>query len=456
MEPQQTETGKTNGSPLNPPSPKPERRDSSKFLRWVVVVASIICVIGLIGLVVWVSHSLWSSHDGAGSRSTVDIILDVSGSPKSSQFEIQGEVRVEGTLVSNGTVLLVFEDEETSRFITSRRLPIKGDPPIFSSGELKAALNSGDLPRALKITARFMGNYDKDGKSIPLQQEAAILMREIPLFTPKDVIGLEILGVIVFILIGVLVILFILPLNERVASSLFIITYFITFCSLVTPIIFMFIVSRKVTFIEFMTTAPVGLVKGLTDKEPTPQWLVNIGGIVRKKTQSPPQGPRTETDMLPQGNINPPQLLEAEFMIEGGVVVPFYIVLLAFFGAGINMTRRVPQIQKNYEDHYLASTKMSVSSPSGSEQATSSTELKITPSDIRKDLIDNYMSILSSPFLAIAMYYLLRIMSDQIPKQVLVLMAFATGLISASVVSSITSFANKTLGDGKVPTGSQQ
>jgi hypothetical protein len=70
-----------------------------------------------------------------------------------------------------------------------------------------------------------------------------------------------------------------------------------------------------------------------------------------------------------------------------------------------------------------------------------------TSSDIRKDLIDTYMYLISSPFLAIAMYYLLQIISDKTPKPVLVLMAFATGLISASVVKWITDFADRTLGN---------
>jgi hypothetical protein len=64
---------------------------------------------------------------------------------------------------------------------------------------------------------------------------------------------------------------------------------------------------------------------------------------------------------------------------------------------------------------------------------------------IRKQLIDSYMYLLAAPFLAIAVYYLLQIIADDTAEPILVLMAFATGLISDAIVSRITHFAENTI-----------
>jgi hypothetical protein len=55
------------------------------------------------------------------------------------------------------------------------------------------------------------------------------------------------------------------------------------------------------------------------------------------------------------------------------------------------------------------------------------------------------MYLLSAPFLAITVYYLLQVVAESVAGPVLVLMAFATGLISDTIVSWIIEFARKTL-----------
>lgn len=64
---------------------------------------------------------------------------------------------------------------------------------------------------------------------------------------------------------------------------------------------------------------------------------------------------------------------------------------------------------------------------------------------IREELIRNYMYLLSAPFLAIAIYYLLQIIATQVSQPVLVVMAFVTGLASELIVASILAFADRTL-----------
>jgi hypothetical protein len=55
------------------------------------------------------------------------------------------------------------------------------------------------------------------------------------------------------------------------------------------------------------------------------------------------------------------------------------------------------------------------------------------------------MYLLAAPFLAIAVYYLLQVVATTTATPVLVVMAFATGLISDTIVSGITRFAESAL-----------
>jgi hypothetical protein len=60
---------------------------------------------------------------------------------------------------------------------------------------------------------------------------------------------------------------------------------------------------------------------------------------------------------------------------------------------------------------------------------------------IREQVIEIYMALISAPFLAIAIYYLLQVIATNIAKPLVVLVSFATGFISDSIVKAITNFA---------------
>src|SRR5262249_22217743 len=139
-------------------------------------------------------------------------------------------------------------------------------------------------------------------------------------------------------------------------------------------------------------------------------------------------------------------------IVTGGVAVPFYIVLLAMFGAGINMTLKVPEVQRSSEKELPEATSSLELPPiltpwrfRRSQTEAQAVVSRKTASDIRQELIENYMYLLSAPFLAIAMYYLLQVLAEQVTQPVLVLMAFATGLISKAVIARIVEFAEKQL-----------
>jgi hypothetical protein len=68
-------------------------------------------------------------------------------------------------------------------------------------------------------------------------------------------------------------------------------------------------------------------------------------------------------------------------------------------------------------------------------------------SGIRMELISNYMYLLSAPFLAIAMYYLLQVVATNTAEPIIVLMSFATGLVPDRIVRGIIRVAESALPD---------
>ena len=142
--------------------------------------------------------------------------------------------------------------------------------------------------------------------------------------------------------------------------------------------------------------------------------------------------------------------------------MPFYVLLLAMFGAGINMTLKVPGIQRSYEDvlsearspawNPFTATWRLLRGQTEAPAAVSTVVSRKTAGDIRRELIENYMYLLSAPLLAVAMYYLLQVLAEQVTQPVLVIMAFATGLISKAVIGGIIDLAeSKLLGEKRPP-----
>jgi hypothetical protein len=99
------------------------------------------------------------------------------------------------------------------------------------------------------------------------------------------------------------------------------------------------------------------------------------------------------------------------YEVKGGLAIPLYVIVLAMLGAGINMTRKVPQIQTDYDSPASATWSDALSAPMkmfrGSDAAENKPKHSKNPSVIRQELIETYMYFLSAPFLAIAVYYLL-------------------------------------------------
>jgi len=119
---------------------------------------------------------------------------------------------------------------------------------------------------------------------------------------------------------------------------------------------------------DVMKLSPIGLIHGKAAGASGEQWLINIGrampvnlasdanaakGAANTAVSQEPlvanfsliTSQQTADTPLPAANaIGAPVSRDV-----GGLTVPFYVVMLAMFGAGINMTRKVPEIQRRYD-----------------------------------------------------------------------------------------------------------
>jgi hypothetical protein len=101
------------------------------------------------------------------------------------------------------------------------------------------------------------------------------------------------------------------------------------------------------------------------------------------------------------------------YRVQGGFVVPFYVLVFAFVGGVVNLTRRVPEYQKRSSCHFTGTT----------------TEPVVTLLEAREFVIFQIMQFLSSPFIAMVAYYAFE------PKSVTT--AAVTGFFSGFATESV-------------------
>lgn len=413
------------------------------------------------------------------------IFLQASSEPV---LRVDGLVLSGGAPASGGTVRVVFEDAKKNRYLGGAILSLSeggkftagnsapADPAnatANTSAPVRAPIPAetvGSTPPPLRIIATYSGQQTKDNKSTAIAGTETLYLNYPP---PVGRWAIWTAGIVSAIIAIGLITLFTGDLTRGKARTLFSITYIMTFMSLAVPIGAIVLVSKSQYAVEMMEEAPVGLIKGTARGIQSPQWLINLGGAVAPKqpNEKPTPAPVQNTDgnapavaPSPSASVSPrptpaatpnPRADELRQVpgypsVQGGLAVPFYVLILAMLGAGINMTKKVPDIQKRHDMEALPHDSQSMVSAAlkapvtGLASSGPRTEAgAIAFSGIRKDLIDTYMGLISAPFLAIAVYYLLQIIATNIAEPVLVLVAFATGFISDSIVTAITQLASE-------------
>ncbi len=167
--------------------------------------------------------------------------------------------------------------------------------------------------------------------------------------------------------------------------------------------------------------APASSAASLVDWCPTPNllgdfsypWVVSVGGVVAQRCGDanfacPPSG--TGAGQLPV------------YQIRGGFVVPFYVVLFAFVGGVVNLTRRVPEYQKRSSCHFVGTA----------------AESSVSLLEAREFVVFQLMQLLSSPFVAMVAHYAIR--PDTVASAVG--LAFVSGFATESVLLLIRGVVN--------------
>ena len=416
----------------------------------------------------WIAIAFWMLILGVAwiwyhHRDQADVLLDVATQPEL----VKGTVSFNGVPVRGGFVRIEVAEQGNNLYRGGATLVVGENGMFTSQGQPKLGLENA--VSKLRVGAAFYGSYGEKDKTKPLGGESTIYINSA---APLDQGFLNALGLTVGALLVIQLFLFTGDLGPRKARWLFVLMYFFTFFSLALPISLSLIVAQNPYLVDAMEASPIGLVKAKTKALTEPQWLINIGGKVvsgrlasinkdippDKKTDA--QASKAELPTVPEGsgktvasqNANADQ----DATIEGGIAVPFFVVLLAMFGAGINMTLKVPEIQRSYEDVLSESNTVSpwfnplaatwrLIRHRENNPVPAAPLAKKTAGDIRRDLIENYMYLISAPLLAVAMYYLLQILAQQVTQPVLVVMALATGLVSKAVIGGIIGFAEKNL-----------
>jgi hypothetical protein len=104
--------------------------------------------------------------------------------------------------------------------------------------------------------------------------------------------------------------------------------------------------------------------------------------------------------------------------IQGGLVVPLYVVVLSLMGGAVSMTRRVPEYQRRTLDIE---------------------DRDMTPDKARENLVFQIMQVFSAPLVAVTAYYLFE--PDSGAKSVL--LGFVSGFASEPILLAIRALVEK-------------
>ena len=268
-------------------------------------------------------------------------------------------VLYEGARVKDGTVQIVVKKADAREHWYSQELEPDG-PGRFKGLIPKQA---DDPASPLKVTASYIGQVQSDAdKMKQLTGKKTHYIGKSPAPTAFFVGTLGSLAataiVLVFIFTGYL--------TRARARAMFMAMYLITFFSALGPLIAVLLIPQSPYLLDLMRRAPVGLVQATAEGIPEEQWILNVGGIVESaeiETTTPagatgpaasPKSADTDptnddqdgTDKSNSPGEKPDTKTVDKFKVTGGLAIPFYVVILSMIGASINMTRKVPQIQK--------------------------------------------------------------------------------------------------------------
>jgi hypothetical protein len=133
-------------------------------------------------------------------------------------------------------------------------------------------------------------------------------------------------------------------------------------------------------------TSPGGTSPGGTSPGGTSPGGRSPGGTSPGGTSPGGTSPGTTTTGA-EGSESP--IVPSYSIVQGGFAVPYYIVLLAFIGAAVSLTRRIPEYQKQSEPGYIPTT----DAPA------------LTSWEARENVVFEIMQLVTAPFIAMVAFY---------------------------------------------------
>ncbi|MBI3796513.1 MAG: hypothetical protein HY268_06015 [Deltaproteobacteria bacterium] len=219
--------------------------------------------------------------------------------------------------------------------------------------------------------------------------------------------------------------------TRKTMSDLILFCYIFTVFFLLSPGLLLFLSQIPRQLETALQRSPIGLLFGCVassssraDTEAGPkelfcahsggngQWLIKIGGGLPGEPASA-TGEEARDHVTTSGSAagHTTLMSPAPLAISGGVIVPLYVVVFAFWGGAVNMLRRVPEYQRRGLD---------VKDPLTREQA-------------RACLIFEMTQVLAAPLIALTAYSLLEPGSHKGS----VALGFVSGLASHTVLQTL-------------------
>jgi len=397
------------------PPPQPAGKWKPPPARWIALIFCITAAVTL--CCVWLAQHL--------SNPAADVILSVTSKGINPTLVVNGNVLYRGKPVW-GKAQITIQDLADGRFLESDVETVEEKVGTFNS-RFPVDWNQYE---PLKISADYRGQANNR----PLEGTATCYLNA----TAPPSKWWWVAGALALFL---LIVLFTGPLSPMKARLLFVLTYAFIFAAFLIPILAMVFHSGN-WYLNSRVDYPLGILQATTDQAKQPQWWLHLGGSLRGLT-----GPPEEQQPGDEGANAGPQTAEPQYpVLKGGLSVPLYVLMLALLGALINALRQVPAIQKDSDSTAgmtLVSAPITVFRAIFAPRAGAVAQVD-GAADIRRRLIETYMYFLSAPALAITVYYLLQAVGT-VTQPTLVVVAFATGLITNTVAEAIIAFTDNIL-----------
>jgi len=244
-------------------------------------------------------------------------------------------------------------------------------------------------------------------------------------------------------MISIFLYLFTGSIDKIKMNGMVVFCYIFAASALIGAVLPFFYFDKVVLNQETMMVSPLGVIKAcvkvIGDDQVPPemdckrqksQWVLNIGGTIEEKNL---KDCVTVECMNREKRTHPERYSNNNVQVSGGLVIPLYILVLAIIGAAVNMTRRVPEYQRQVSSYMR-------------ENNENNDEDEISCEDAREFMVFQLMQVTSAPMIAITAYY---IIVPQTPA-VSIVLGVISGFAAETVLLALRAFADKLMPAGVV------